>query len=340
MLLLTTLALFSFPLTSAATSDVTHRKLVSLAASGRGLIKLDSASYDLLTAPHRDWSASIEFTALDAQHGCARCTEFHASWSAVAKAWWSKAPWAHRDSHFFATLDFDDDPTVIQTLGIESGPVFYNYPPMEGPRATGESAPLKYGTPRHINPLVHPGVGAEALARHISTHTPIPIPYSAPRDWRPYTTTAAGLLVSGLALRFALPILQSRWTWALASILPSIVLTAGYMFTRIRDAPFVGADGAWIARGPRDQFGQEVVVVTVFYATLGLAFIMLIMVVPYQSSARRQRLQIYLWSALIMLVYSVLVVFFKSKNRGAFFRSYVARELDSHLPGYPFRLFL
>jgi NADH:ubiquinone oxidoreductase subunit 6 (subunit J) len=42
---------------------------------------------------------------------------------------------------------------------------------------------------------------------------------------------------------------------------------------------------------------------------------MLIMVVPYQRSARRQRFHVYFWSVTILLVYSVLVVFTKVKNR-------------------------
>jgi oligosaccharyltransferase complex subunit gamma len=73
MLLLPLLALFSLSLTRAAPADETRQSLVALAAVGGGLIKLDSASYDLLTAPNRDWSASIEFTALDPRRRCAPC---------------------------------------------------------------------------------------------------------------------------------------------------------------------------------------------------------------------------------------------------------------------------
>ncbi len=45
---------------------------------------------------------------------------------------------------------------------------------------------------------------------------------------------------------------------------------------------------------------------------------MLIMVVPYQTSPQRQRMQIYLWTAVIMIMYSVLVSLFKIKNGGTF----------------------
>ncbi|KAJ6547581.1 oligosaccharyl transferase subunit OST3/OST6 family [Mycena capillaripes] len=307
MLLLPLLALVSLAFTRAAPADDTRQKLVALAAAGGGLIKLDSASYDLLTSPNRDWSASIEFTALDTRRRCAPCKEFSPSWNAVAKSW-AKTPKAHRDNHFFATLDFDDGQTVFQKLGLASAPVVYVYPATEGPRATGKTSPSKYDFSQ--------GFDAEPLAQHLSNHTPIPIPYSPPFDWARWTTVAAGILAFAVTVRFVAPVLQSRWTWAVGSILTSLVMTSGYMFTRIRGSPFMGHDGSWIAGGFQNQFGQEVQVIAVVYGTLGFSFLMLIMVIPYQTSAHRQRFQVYLWSTIVMLVYSILVVLFKVKNRG------------------------
>lgn len=43
------------------------------------------------------------------------CREFGPSFNAVAKAW-SKVSSAERDSHFFATLDFDDAMPVFQEV--------------------------------------------------------------------------------------------------------------------------------------------------------------------------------------------------------------------------------
>ncbi|KAJ7155947.1 hypothetical protein C8R43DRAFT_416302 [Mycena crocata] len=311
MLLSPFFALISLPLAWAASASDTHQKLVALAAAGGGLIKLDSASFDLLTSPNRDWSASIEFTALDSRRRCAPCKEFNPSWGAVAKAW-TKTPKVHRENHFFATLDFDNGQTVFQKLGLSSAPVVYVYPPTEGPRSTGKSGPSKYDFSHGFEP--------EPLAQHLSNHTPIPIPYTAPFDWARWTTIGAGILAFAVTLRFIAPVLQSRWTWAISTILTSLVMTSGYMFTRIRNSPFMGNDGAWIAGGFQNQYGQEVQVVAIVYATLGFAFVMLIMVIPYQTSAQRQRFQIYLWGTIIMLVYSILIVIFKVKNRGYPFR--------------------
>lgn len=118
------------------------------------------------------------------------------------------------------------------------------------------------------------------------------------------------------------------------------------MFTRIRGSPYSGGDGQWIAAGYQNQFGQEVQVIAFiclsfsafFYlricfdpnltdGLLAFSFLMLILVIPYQSSPQRQRLQVYLWTGVIMIIYSVLVSLFRVKNRGEF----ALRSLDLEL---------
>ena len=50
-----------------------HDQLVELAAAGNGIIRLNERTFDLLTFPNRDWSASIQLTALNPQRRCAPC---------------------------------------------------------------------------------------------------------------------------------------------------------------------------------------------------------------------------------------------------------------------------
>lgn len=45
----------------------------------------------------------------------ARTREFHPSWVSVSKAW-TKVPSAERDSHFFATLEFENNHAVFQKV--------------------------------------------------------------------------------------------------------------------------------------------------------------------------------------------------------------------------------
>ncbi|KAF5380810.1 hypothetical protein D9615_003969 [Tricholomella constricta] len=284
------LALLYLPICLIAAQDP-HQQLVELAKAGNGVIKLDSKTFDLLTSPKRTW-------------------EFEPSWNAVGEAW-ATVPKEHRDNHFFATLDFDNGQTTFQKLGLQSAPVVYVYPAAQGPLvpASGKVSPLKYDFSN--------GFDAGPLAESLSKHTPIPIPYRDPINWARYFTIATGVLGLLVTLRFISPIIQSRWTWALVTVAVSLVMTSGYMFTRIRGSPFIGNDGNWVAAGFQNQFGQEVSVVAGIYGLLTMSFLMLVMVVPYQTSPARQRLQIYLWSGVFVIVYSVLVSLFRVKNRGA-----------------------
>jgi oligosaccharyltransferase complex subunit gamma len=305
--------LISLPSSLAATPQ---QQLVQLASAGNGVIKLNADTFDLLTSPKRTWSASIELTALDPRRRCSPCKEFDPSFHSVAKAW-KRAPADKQQEHFFATLDFDEASSVFQKLGLQSAPIVFSYPPADGSRkpASGNVSPVKYD--------FTDGFEAGPLAEFLSKFTPVAIPYSDPIDWARYVTIAIGVLGSLLFLRFISPLIQNRWTWAAGTVITSLVMTSGYMFTRIRNVPFNGGDGNWIAAGYQNQFGQEVQVVAFIYGLLSFSFLMLILVVPYQSSPQRQRLQVYLWTGVTMIVYSVLVSLFRVKNRG-----------------YPFKLFL
>jgi oligosaccharyltransferase complex subunit gamma len=105
------------------------------------------------------------------------------------------------------------------------------------------------------------GFSAQPLAEHLSHHTPIPIPYSAPIDWGRLVVLSSGLLAFALALYFVAPLLMNRWMWTAIIVLTSLIMTSGYMFTRIRGVPYTGAHGQWIAENYQNQFGQEVHVV-------------------------------------------------------------------------------
>lgn len=132
------------------------------------------------------------------------------------------------------------------------------------------SSTISPSTPLHLPRLSRPcililaysGFDAGPLAEQLSAYTPVAIPYKAPIDYAKYGTTAGVALVVLSGIRFFLPILRSRWTWAAGTVLTSLVMTGGFMFVRIRGMPPSGANGQWIAPGYQNQYGQEVQVVS------------------------------------------------------------------------------
>ncbi|KAF8275003.1 oligosaccharyl transferase subunit OST3/OST6 family [Lactarius quietus] len=300
--------LLALPAIVLAAKDSVHQQLVKLAAENNGVVKLDAKTFDLITSPQRDWSASVLFTALDKRRKCTPCREFEPSWLSVAKAW-SKVSSSDRGSHFFATLDFDEGQTIFQRMGLQSAPVVMNYPPATGPRKSAHPE----------TPISHDfshGYDAQPLAQQLSAFTPVPIPYRPPINWTMWGVGAFFVLSGVLAIRFLAPVLRSRWTWATITVLTSLVMTSGYMFTRIRGMPNTAPDGSWIAQGFQSQYGQETTVVASLYGLLSASFLMLTLVAPLQASPTRQRTQIYLWTGVVFILFSVLVSFFRVKNRG------------------------
>ncbi|KAF7964403.1 hypothetical protein HWV62_8521 [Athelia sp. TMB] len=188
---------------------------------------------------------------------------------------------------------------------------------MAGPRARSKDTPLKYDFSN--------GFEAGPLAEQLSVHTPVPIPYKAPINWASWATGAAFALFFLVTLPLVAPFLRSKWVWAVGTIVTSLIMTSGYMFTRIRGMP-MSSGGHWIAPGYQSQYGQETQVVAVIYGVLGGSFLMLTMVAPTQTSPTRQRTQIYVWTAIIFVVYSILIAFFKMKNRAnALFKAILSR---------------
>jgi oligosaccharyltransferase complex subunit gamma len=74
MLLLPLLGLLALPLSLAAISkDEAHDELVKLASRNNGVVDVDARTFDLLTRPDRDWSATVVFTAMDPRRKCTPC---------------------------------------------------------------------------------------------------------------------------------------------------------------------------------------------------------------------------------------------------------------------------
>ncbi|KAG8803154.1 oligosaccharyl transferase subunit ost3/OST6 [Serendipita sp. 398] len=306
-------ALQALAASSKVSQDAVHEQLIDLAARNAGIVPLDADLFEKITSKNREWSVSLQFTALSPTMKCVPCREFAPNFAAVAKSWSTVAS-EHRDQHFFATLDFADAVEVFRRLQLVSAPVLYYYPPSKGSRrpANGKIDPQPYE-------FAGFGFEAEALADELSRFTPTKVPYKPPFNWGLVTTGVSGLAAFLLSLKYLLPILASRWVWAGLITVASVIFTAGIMFVRIRSAPWVGGNKkgtSWIAGGYQNQYGMEVQVIGGVYGTLAFAYCALIFLVPRINSPFKQRLAVYIWCTVILLLFSVLLSLFGVKNQG------------------------
>ncbi|KZS99246.1 oligosaccharyl transferase subunit OST3/OST6 family [Sistotremastrum niveocremeum HHB9708] len=317
MLLLSLLSFFLVPACWAISRETAYSDFIDAAASNGGVIDLTTQTFDLLTASDREWSATIQLTALGNTYKCAPCKQFEPSFKTVAKAWSKVAP-KHRDNHFFATLDFANGPEVFRRLGLNSAPFVYTYPAAQGDRvpANGKVDPIPFDfTVSEFDP--------KSFSEGISRFTPVKIPYKPPTDFKPIVSAIVAILTLSLGYRVALPLLLNRWFWAILSIGSSLIFISGFMFVRIRGNPYVaaGSGGAqWIAPGYQNQFGMEVQVVAFIYGILTFSFLSMTLFVPRLPSKGRQTLAVGIWSGVTVIVFSVLIGFFKLKNGGYPFR--------------------
>ncbi|KZV81199.1 dolichyl-diphosphooligosaccharide-protein glycotransferase [Exidia glandulosa HHB12029] len=313
-------ALFALPALVWADAESAADKFASLAAANGGVVKLDSKLFRELTASNREWSASIQLTALGASFKCAPCKEFDPTFKAAGKAW-SKASAAHRKEHFFASIDFENGQDVFRDLGLQSAPVLLTYTPMKGPRAAAipRSEPVTYNFQEN-------GFKVDELVEDLSHFTPVPIPYSKPLPYALIFTVAVSVVSLVLLAPYLLPVLTSRWTWAAVTIYTILIMVGGQMFVRIRNSPYAypGRNGgvSWIVGGYQNQLGAEVHVVAAVYGLLAFTVVALNSIVTRVASPTKQRTGVLLWSAVLMVGFSGLIALFRVKS-----------------PSYPFKLF-
>ncbi|KAK0644408.1 dolichyl-diphosphooligosaccharide-protein glycotransferase [Cercophora newfieldiana] len=281
-------------------------------------VKLLDASYRELTSAPRDYTAAILLTALDARFGCQLCREFQPEWDLLSKSW-VKGDKSGDSRLILATLDFSDGRDIFMSLGLQTAPVLFLFPPTIGPHAAASPEPIRYD-------FVNGPQSAEQVHAWLSRHLPDRPhpPVKRPINWIKWiftTTMLAGSLTAAVvAWPYVLPIIQNRNVWAAISLISILLFTSGHMFNRIRGVPYVSGDGrggiTYFASGFQNQFGMETQIVAAMYGVLSFAAIALTVKVPRIADAKAQGVAVLAWGGAMFLMYSFLLSIFRVKNGG------------------------
>ncbi|WWC89728.1 uncharacterized protein L201_004653 [Kwoniella dendrophila CBS 6074] len=301
--------------TIALAADQEH--WVDIASKSKdGIIKLDSASYEELLASDREYSVSVVLTALPAQFKCQPCHDFDPSFHQVAASW-KRKPKHVRNQHFFAQLDFADGQAVYQQLGLSSAPTLMFHPALSGPNKSNKLSVITYELNRN-------GLTAPPLAQFLNNLTPESFVLYKPINPVHFVAVPFTILATGVSLysmrKLLIPLIQSRVIWGTASLILILTFTSGYMWNKIKNAPYVaaGPNGkiSWIAGGYQNQLGLESQVVGGIYGLLAFSIVALTILIPAQSSPVKQRIGVYLWLGMLIIVFSLLIKLFRMKNGG------------------------
>ncbi|KAF2123405.1 hypothetical protein P153DRAFT_371724 [Dothidotthia symphoricarpi CBS 119687] len=281
--------------------------------------KLDDASYAQLTKAPRDYSVAVLLTALDARFNCMLCRDFQPEWLLLGKSW-VKGDKNGQSRLVFGTLDFVDGKNTFQSMQLQTAPVLLYFHPTVGPNAKADAQPVRFD-------FTAGPQSAEQVHAWISRQVPGDVP--KPSISRPInyvklisvtTAVLGGITVLAVASPYIIPILQNRNLWAAVSLITVLLFTSGHMFNHIRKTPYVSGDGkggiSYFAGGFSNQFGLESQIIAAIYGVLAFATISLALKVPRIADAKTQQFAVFLWSAVLLCMYSFLLSVFRTKNGG------------------------
>ncbi|KAH7091260.1 hypothetical protein FB567DRAFT_518298 [Paraphoma chrysanthemicola] len=295
------------------------KDLRAKSVSNGGPLKLDDASYGQLTKAPRDYSVAVLLTALETRFGCELCRNFQPEWDLLGKSW-TKGDKNAEGRLLFGTLDFTDGKNTFQSMMLQTAPVLLFFHPTIGPNAKVDTQPVRFdftGGPQTAE-QIHAWI-----ARQVPADAPKPA-ISRPINW--IKIISVTIIVLGVITLFAVawpyltPILQNRNLWAAFSLITVLLFTSGHMFNHIRKTPYVSGDGkggiTYFAGGFSNQFGLESQIIAAIYGVLAFATISLALKVPRIADARAQQFAVFLWSGILLCMYSFLLSVFRVKNSG------------------------
>lgn len=306
----------------------------------------------------RDYSVSLLLTAVNSPPvQCMPCKAFQPTYENIANGFRKSVKGEAQDRHIFAFLEFNKGREVFQKLKLEYAPVLLFFPPTVGPRAPPSPEPQQYD----FNSLGFEGEDLAAdLSKRLGVKVPFskPFPWEKAGAGAGVASLIAVLMffvfprisraiAGGEADSLFRPKAIIGFIVRIAILATITVMCAGHMFNGIRHTPYVTADGSgkpqYFASGFQNQNSAETQIVAIiceysfpfaFLCTLSsrllietdslLAFsvVSMAVLVPMQRDPVKQRAGVYVWSAIMLSAFSLLLYIFRLKN-----------------PSYPFRLF-
>ncbi|SGZ26929.1 BQ5605_C025g10000 [Microbotryum silenes-dioicae] len=285
-----------------------------------GLIKLDTALYDHITQSPRDYSVSILLTAMGKQFNCQPCHQVQPEYDLLAKQWQSQQKKVD-ENHFFAVLDFVDGQQIYQRLGLQTAPTFQTFLPTEGPRSEGaRSSPI-------TTDLSRLGYNAEGISSWLKANAQVPISFSRPIDRTKAFGTVFIFVSLGLTIWKASSVLyliaSQTYIWAAGVLSIILLMNGGYMWNQIRHPPYsqMTREGTtmYIQPGYSNQYGAETHIIAACYGLLGFSAYTLTYILPTVRDPVKQRVGVYIWTAIVVVLAGVVMSIFKVKHGGCKF---------------------
>ncbi|KAG0371811.1 oligosaccharyl transferase subunit ost3/OST6 [Mortierella sp. AD032] len=302
------------------TNDLIDKKVSQLqakAAKTKGIIELDSLAFEDVLAQPRNYSMVVLFTAISPEFQCVPCKNFDPEYRLVAASW-SRIP--DKSQIFFGILDFKAGQSIFQKFNMNSAPSLLYFPATDSSASSPSFDRYDFGKS---------GFQAEPFANWVNARSGLHIKVQRPFDFIAFSLKIMGAAGAVGLAHFVYSrggkVIRSKYLWAAVSLFLIFIFISGHMWNQIRHPPYSmpSRDGrpGFIAPGFQNQFGLETQIVSILYAVLCGGAISLMSSIPRIDNPSRQRLAVIIWVAVITIMYSILLLFFRAKN-----------------PSYPYRL--
>lgn len=302
----------------AAYSNAEMRQLLAAKANG-GVLELTEANYENYLAGARDYDAVVFMTSDSSQINCILCRDTDPKFRIVANSWNRAFPSGlpdKRDIYFFKA-EFGSNKKLFQQMQLDSIPKIFHYPPQ--PQGADPNAWIK---DNHQYQFLQ-GEQEILIRQWIMSITGASFDIYIPTDYsRVLMNACITFAVIMLIRRFRAPLaslIVSPFVWGSLSLVAILLFLGGYMFNQIRNTPFLKESGdriEYIAPGPQSQYGLETQLLSTLYGLLSLVFVVLVNKVGTMRNAKVQFFAVALTTALLYLLYSLLLSIFAQKHRG------------------------
>ncbi|ODV58046.1 dolichyl-diphosphooligosaccharide--protein glycotransferase ASCRUDRAFT_26618, partial [Ascoidea rubescens DSM 1968] len=238
----------------------------------------------------------LMFTATNPQIPCDVCKEFLPTFSQVASSYNSLN--SNDDKLFFGIAEFINNKKLFGYLKMKNVPHLWVLPPntnLNEAKYYGiedeSELELQYDikVSKHFNYQINSKRSTPLeFAKFISQASHISIQVKQPINSQEYLTYvlfgfAILLIIKKRSGRIVNNIKKGK-IWSVLSVLFSICFVSGYMFTFVKNVPFVANNDKkefiYISGGQSYQFGIEILIVGGVYAILGALVCILVLYIP------------------------------------------------------------
>lgn len=283
---------------------------------GKGYIRLTDSNYKKHLYGHRDYSVILFMTSQLPQLNCILCRQYTPTFETVAYLYEKTFPngISTGENLYFLYADFTQGRKLFEELQLDLIPKLYYFHPTP---ATISASKFDSTSSQFTFYL---GDSLEMTIEWIQQLSQHKIKIYTPTDYGRLAFNAIITFVISFAIkRFRFKIfglLLSNFMWGFGTVILVLLFISGQMFNQIRLTPFVEerkGGPELIARNSQSQYGVETQIVSTFYGLLGVAFLLLANRVSAIKNDKVQVLAVAIVSALLYVLYSMLISIFNIK---------------------------